>query len=59
MSPQQINIINARFKNGTERLRFWMKLEPNVRYKVLAERSGLKNARVVASVICQQGLRKQ
>ena len=58
MSKTQIEFINARFKNGLERLRFWLELEPNSSNKGLAERSGLKNANVVASYICRQGLRK-
>lgn len=58
MSQQQIEIINARFKTGLERLRFWLSLEPKASYKVLAELSGLKNDRVVANYICQRQLRK-
>ncbi|MBT9244926.1 hypothetical protein KM031_02060 [Gemmobacter fulvus] len=58
MSQDQIDIINARFKTCTERLRFWMKLEPQADCKRYADLSGFKNERVVASVICKQGLRK-
>lgn len=58
MSQDQIDIINARFKTFIERLRFWMKLEPEAAYKRYAYLSGFKNERVVASVICKYGLRK-
>jgi hypothetical protein len=58
MSQDQIDIINSRFNTFTERLRFWMKLEPQADCKRYADLSGFKNERVVASVICKQGLRK-
>ena len=59
MSQQQIDVINAGLKNFTERLRLWMKIEPNANCKRYAYLSGFKNERVVASVICKLGLRKQ
>ena len=58
MIETQIEIINAQFKTGLERLRFWLSMEPNASNKLLADRSGLKNDRVVASVICKKRLRK-
>ena len=42
MSQDQIDIINARFKTFIERLRFWMKLEPEAGYKRYAYLSGFK-----------------
>lgn len=58
MSKQQIAIINARFRTGLERLRFWIEMVPNASNELLAKLSGLKNANVVASYISKQGLRK-
>lgn len=59
MSQHQIDIINARFKSGLERLRFWIEMVPNASNKLLAKLSGLKNANVVASYISRLELRKQ
>ncbi len=59
MSQHQIAIINARFKTGLERLRFWIEMMPDASNKLLAKLSGLKNANVVASYISRLELRKQ
>ena len=58
MSQDQIDLINAGFNSGLERLRFWMKMKPNARNPELAKLTKLKNANVVASYISRQELRK-
>lgn len=58
MSQQWIKLINGYFKNRTERLKFWLHMEPGAPLDELARLSVLKNARVASSIISRQKLRK-
>lgn len=58
MSQHQIDIIKAQFKNRSECLWFWFCKERGASNGLLASRSGLKNANVVASIISRGQWRK-
>ncbi len=51
MTMMEIAKINSAFRTGQERLWFWFNVEPKLSNTEYARRTGLKNARVVSSII--------